>query len=444
MNKLLYFFISILCIVSCKNDDSTPEEIALNFQGTTRSITSIGGSKNESFQSVCASLDGGYVVAGFVQSNDGDIEGKVGDDFDFWVQKYNEEDTLEWEKFYGGTDVDKGYAIEATMDGGYILVGQSKSTDGDVPFNAGFDDIIIIKLDGQGNKQWGKNHGFFGSDKGYTVKQTLDGGYIIGGVLDVTASNGLGNDRSAQTSHAGGDYWLIKLSANGDKEWRQYYGGSFTDTLNDIEVLEDGGYLLVGSSDSEDVDISNNKGTYDIWVLKVASDSSLEWNKNYGGTQIESAYGIAKTREGNYVIVGDTRSNDVDISELNGNADMWMITINSNGTLLSEHTFGGVSFDTARSITPSATGSLFIVGSSRSLDGDVSSNQGQNDLWMLEVDSNGAILWEHTIGGTQVDVAYDVAQLTNNSIVVVGDTASNDGDFTTNKGFTDACIIRID
>ncbi len=301
----------------------------------------------------------------------------------------------------------------------------------------------MAKLDTNGNITWQKSFGYQGADSGISVIQTHDQGYLISGTLDVTASGGLGNT-SRTSRHAGGDYWTIKLDSSGTIQWSRYYGGNFTDTPEDIIQTSDNGFIMVGSSDSNDTDISSNIGTYDFWVIKVSSSGDLVWEKSFGGDQIDEARAIVKSDDGNFIIAGDTRSNNNDVSHNNGAADLWLIKITPMGDLLWEKTIGGSNFDVARAIVKSRNNGFIISGSSRSNDFDVSENKGQNDAWILKIDHNGNLDWETTIGGSNIDFSYSVAELTNGSIIAVGDSTSSDGDILENKGFTDLLIIKID
>lgn len=437
MVKLLKLFLLFSLLFSCSNDSEIGTTKTISFD---KSIT-YGGTKNEVASTVVSFNDGSYAVIGYTQSIDGDIvTTKTMSQYDFWVLKFDINDNLLWQKTYGGSNDDKAYKAINTSDNGFAIVGYSKSNDGDLSSNEGFEDIWILKLDTDGNIQWQIATGFSGTDQAFSLIQTIDGGYFIGGVLDVTASNGAGNSR-AKTQHAGGDYWAIKLDASGNLEWRNYFGGTNTDTCYDvIETID--GYILVGSSDSSDVDISNNKGSYDFWVLKIDKSGTLLWEKNFGGSEIDEARAITATNDGNFMIVGDTRSNNQDVTTNNGGADLWLIKITTDGNLLWEKNFGGSSFDAARSIAKTTDGGFLISGSSRSLDNEFS-NQGQNDAWILKVSSDGDEEWQQIIGGSNIDFLYDAIELENGSYVAVGESSSNDGDILENKGFSDLLIIKL-
>jgi len=276
------------------------------------------------------------------------------------------------------------------------------------------------------------------------VIQTNDGGFLLSGVLDVTASEGEGNSRASFKRHAGGDYWIIKLNTNGEKQWSKFFGGTFTDTPYDIIETSDNGFIAVGSSDSDDVDINNSNGSYDFWVIKFDVTGNLIWEKSYGGSEIDEAHAIVNSEDENYIIVGDTRSNDIDISQNNGAADLWIIKISTTGELIWEKTYGGSNFDVGRSIRKTQDNGFIISGSSRSADGHLETNQGQNDAWILKMNNNVEIEWQKTIGGTNIDFAYDATQLNNGSFVIVGETSSDDADIMENKGFTDLLVIIFD
>lgn len=403
-------------------------------------VKTLGGSKNDVFQSVVKTSDGGYAILGYTQSNDFDIINKTNESFDFWVMKFSSEDNLEWQKTLGGTDDDRGYDIIATNDGGLGLFGFSKSADIEVSQNSGAQDFWLLKLTSKGIISWEKSYGFIGADNGTTFVQTSDNGYLITGVLDVTASNGDGNSKTTQ-KHAGGDVWAIKTNSSGDLEWSRYFGGSFTDTPFGIVETPENDFIIAASSDSDDFNISNNKGTYDFWVLKISNKGVLIWENNFGGSEIDEPRGISSTNDGNFVIVGDTRSSDQDVTINNGGADLWLLKISTDGNLIWEKSFGGTSFDVARSISKTQDNGFLISGYSRSTNNNFT-NQGQSDAWILKVDSSGEKLWQKIIGGSENDFLFDAIELNNQSIIAVGESSSSDFDIIENKGFSDALIIK--
>lgn len=439
--KKYFFIILSFFLFNCSNDDGINIPQTTITTGELDFVKTFGGSKNDVGQSVVKTLDGGYAVLGHSQSNNGDITDKLNEDFDFWVIKFDANNSLLWSKTFGGTGDDRGNDIINTSDGGFAILGFTESNDEDITQNAGSRDFWVAKLTSTGNLTWQKSFGFAGSDYGTSLIQTNDNGYLLTGVIDVTASGGQGNSRISQR-HAGGDIWAVKLSANGSFEWSKYFGGSFTDASFGVEKTADNGFIIVGSSDSNDVDISNNKGTYDFWIIKISSVGTLIWEKSFGGTEIDEARAITSTNDGNFLVVGDTRSSDANISNNNGAADLWMLKISPEGNLLWEKTIGAIGFDVARSVSKTQDNGFIISGSSRSSDTGFT-NQGQNDAWILKTDADGNLLWQKTVGGTEIDFCYDAIELSNGEIIAVGESSSSNGDVIENKGFSDALIIKI-
>ena len=405
-------------------------------------VLTIGGTKNESAQSVVNTPDGGYAVLGYTKSMDGDISNKTDTSFDYWLVKFDASGQQQWQKVYGGSDDDRGEDLITTNDGGYAILGSSKSNDGDVSNNSGSNDFWVAKLDASGTIIWEKSFGYVGADSAFSIIQTQDNGFLLSGVLDVSASDGAGNNRMNMERHAGGDYWVIKIDAMGGLQWSRYFGGTFTDTAYDYVQTQDGNFLIMGSSDSDDVDINNNKGTYDFWVVKLNNTGTLLWEKSFGGTEIDEARAITTTADGNFLIAGDSRSNNIDLSTNSGAADVWIIKINSDGDLLWEKTFGGSSFDGVKAIHKTQDNEFLVAGNSRSSDGNLTKNNGQNDAWVFKINAQGNIKWQTSVGGSNVDLLMGITELNSGSIIAVGNTNSSDIDISENKGFSDVLIIK--
>lgn len=437
--KRLLLLVLCFSLFACEKQDG-PDEVIVT---TPEFVRAYGGTLNDVAQSVIATSDGGFAVLGYTQSNDGDIADKTDTSFDYWLLKFDSSTELEWSRSYGGSGDDRGRSIVQTQDGGFALFGYSASSDGDISMNNGFRDFWLIKTDPLGNLTWEKSYGFSGSDEGTHLIETSDNHFLLTGVLDVTSSGGQGNSGRNGARHAGGDYWALKVSQTGDLVWSRFFGGSFTDTPHGIIENPNNQFIIAGASDSDDVDISGNKGTYDYWVVKAASSGNMVWERSYGGLEIDEARGIVSAGDGNYVVVGDTRSSDQDVSQNNGAADLWIIKISDNGDILWEQSLGGTNFDVPRSINPTSDSGFIIAGSSRSSDGNVSSNQGQNDAWAVKVNNNGQLVWQRTFGGSEIDFGYDAVELIDGSVILVGESSSSNGDLSENKGFSDLLIIKI-
>ena len=457
--RILPLFFLILMAASCSGDDPDPDggtNSDTNTEGQTDNgtdnssdntgdlifVQTYGGSQEDTFHDVINTTDGGFAALGYSQSVDGDITDNPNQINKYWVVKTDTNGNIQWSRTYGGSDDDRGEQLIQTTDGGYALIGYSKSNDGDVASNQGLHDHWVVKLDASGSIQWQRSYGFPGSDQAFSIVQTSDGGYFSAGFLDVTASGGAGNEGRSASRHGVGEFWAHKLDSNGELLWRRYYGGTNNDRAYAALETDDGNLLLVGSSESDDFDISDPKGSYDFWAVLLDNQGTLLWERNYGGSEIEVAYAALPTPDGNYLLVGDTRSSDGDISTLQGSADVWVVKINGQGDLLWERTYGGSGFDSARDVAVMSDG-FVITGASRSADGNVSENKGQSDFWTLKIDFNGNLQWQRVTGGAELDFGYGVAVASDGSIMVAGDTQSNDQDISLNSGVVDAVLIKL-
>ncbi|MEZ4858962.1 MAG: hypothetical protein R2781_09145 [Flavobacteriaceae bacterium] len=428
------------------DDDTSPNL----FLGEIEWIKTYGGSDIDQAVAIVESNDGNFMVVGSTRSTDGELTGRTSNDSDYWLLKISAVDgSIIWNKIYGGPEDEVASNITKTSDGGYAISGYSRSTNSECgsQSNAGFHDYWLLKIDANGNQQWCQNFGYSGSDQAFDFFETNEGGFFATGFFDVTASGGEGNnDRQGNGSlHGVGEFWAIKMDSNGEFIWTRYFGGLNNDRSYDALQTPDNGFLLIGSEESipgENSDIIFNHGSYDFWAVKVNSDGAKEWTKSYGGVEIDVAYAITPTADGNYFIVGDSRSGDQNVTSNYGNADAWLIKITPSGELIMQKNYGGNQFDSAKSILPIAEGNFLIAGASRSQSNDVSFNNGENDAWVFVVDAQGTLLFEKSIGGSALDFAEDAIQ-SNGKLIVVGNTESNNGDIPLNKGIKDVLIAKI-
>jgi len=434
------------------DDDMTDDDPIdpVGFAGEIEWLHTFGGSNVDEAVSITITLDGGFLVLGTTQSIDGDVSGRTGDDADYWLLKLNSAGELQWEQTYGGTEDDRATSISLTADGGYIISGYSRSTDGDVTGNEGFYDFWLVKVTSSGTLVWEQNFGFSGNDQAFDVFETADGGFFATGFLDVSASGGAGDDFQDNGSlidrgarHGVGEFWAIRMDADGNKLWRRYFGGTNNDRSSDALQTSDGGFLMVGSSESEDFDITDGKGSYDLWVVRLQPNGDLLWTKSFGGSQIDIGYSVTQDSDGTYILVGDARSADQDVTSAKGNADVWVVKFNDSGNMIWQRSYGGPDFESARNIVPLSNGQFAITGNSRSNSGDLDSNQGQNDAWLLVINSSGSLITQVNFGGSGLDFADGAAETADNKIVIVGNTESTDGDITENKGSKDILVALL-
>ena len=278
-----------------------------------------GGSSNDVAMSIQQTTDGGYIVAGFTDSNDGDVTGNHGS-YDYWVVKLNTAGTLEWQKCLGGSGYDEARSIQQTTDGGYIVAGFTDSNDGDVTGNHGGSDYWIVKLNTSGTLVWQKCLGGSSNESAWSIYQTTDGGYIVAG-------RSLSNDGNVTGNHGGLDYWVVKLNTAGTLQWQKCLGGSNDDEARSIQQTTDGGYIVAGFTDSNDGDVTGFQGIDDYWVVKLDTAGTLQWQKCLGGTSNDEAWSIKQTTDSAYIVTGRTTSNDGDVTGNHGSYDIWTVSL---------------------------------------------------------------------------------------------------------------------
>jgi hypothetical protein len=297
-----------------------------------------------------------------------------------------------WDKAFGGTSSDVAESVVSTSDGGYLLVGYSNSgVGGDKSQNSqGVSDYWAVKIDGNGNKVWDKTFGGTGNDYARSVVSTSDGGYLLFG----DSNSGAGGDKS-QNLQGNNDYWAVKIDGNGNKVWDKTFGGTINDVAFSAVSSSDGGYLLVGYSQSGagGDKTQGNQGSWDYWAVKIDGNGNKVWDKTFGGTGGDVAYSAVSTSDGGYLLVGYSNSGAGGDKSQNsqGYSDYWAVKIDGNGNKVWDKTFGGTGNDYARSAVSTSDGGYLLVGDSGSgAGGDkTQGNQGSNDYWAVKIDANG-------------------------------------------------------
>ena len=275
--------------------------LKLSSEGDVEWQKAYGGNDNDEAHSIQQTYEGGYIVAGETRS------WGVGDDI--WVLKLSPVGDVEWQKTYGGDADDSAYYVQQTMDGAYIVVGNTNS------FGAGSIDFWVLRLSSTGDVEWQKAYGGSDSDEVHSGQQTMDGGYIVAGGINV-----------------------LKLSSEGDIEWQHSYG---TVVASSVQQTMDGGYIVAGTGGGGgDLSVSYaNSG-----ILKLSFNGEIEWQKAYGGGFDDHASSIQQTSDEGYIFAGNTASFGISRFDYN----FWILKLSSNGEL-------GPSCDLIKSIDTTIT-----------------------------------------------------------------------------------------
>jgi len=288
------------------------------------------------------SISDGYYLTGISGPNYyGGISG-------YWMAKIDSDFNILWQNILGGTSGESPKAGCVAHDGGIITTGTTKSSDGDIELYFGNSDNWLVKLKPDGSKDWLKTYGNVWLEIGGYIIPTNEGGYAYAcSGVDAEPGNIYCDDYEG--SNYGG--WLIKLDANGEKIWNICYGGTENDTFKDIIQTDDGGFIVVGNSSSNDGDLNYHYGipgeSTDIWLIKLNKYGEIIWSKTYGGTDRDYGNQIFKNDNNTYTIFGQTTSHDYDVQGNTNTSNteiVWMFNIDGNGDLLYQKPFGELSF----------------------------------------------------------------------------------------------------
>jgi len=292
----------------------------------------------------------------------------------------------EWSKTYGGDMIDWGNCIQKTSDGGYIISGTYWWN----AWSLWFCYFYLLKIDASGNQQWYKTHGTFDRENvAQSIKQTSDGGYIIAGYSGIPQNMQL---------------YIAKTDSLGNILWTRIYGTTDSfDAGRCVEQTSDGGYIITGETGAF------GDGSQNMWLIKLDSNGTEQWNKTYGGTGFDGGNCVKITSDGGFVITGFSESYSPD-----GSMDIWLIKTDINGNMQWNKTFGGYDFDEGRSIQNTSDNGYIITGYTYSY------GTGAGDAWLIKTDSNGNELWNKTFGGTDYDEGWCVQETDDNGFFITG------------------------
>ena len=348
-----------------------------------------GGNTADGSRSVFRTIDNGYIMIGHTLSFG------VGNTAVYIIKTDLNGDTL-WTKTIGGINYgDYGRTVTQTTDGGYIIAGT---------YGGGayiFNDILLIKIDSNANLEWTKTYGGTESDHGYSVKLTLDGGYIVAG-----DTGSFGADSS--------DVYLIKTDSNGDTLWTKIYNSPSEDFAFDMQQTIDGGYIIGGAAG------------LDMYLLKTDTSGNIQWAKKIGGINKDYGYSVKQTTDGGYIFVGTTNS------FLNGDDDIYLIKTDSYGDTLWTKSYGGSSQEVGTSVQQTFDNGYIVAGYTYSF------GAGSHDVFLFKTDANGNLLWSKTYGGPYSDMGISVLQTSDQGYVIAGNTDSY------SPGSYDVYLIKTD
>jgi hypothetical protein len=374
-----------------------------------------------------ATGDGGYVVAGsvFVTDSVGPI--LVGD-WDVRLWKVDAQGTVQWERTYGGSDADKAMAVVGSAAGGYRVAGHTSSVDGDVSGALGGGDVWVLELDADGVLLGQRCYGGSGTDEAWDMAATADGGCVLVGHSNST-------DGEVEPTAGVQDYWVLRLDAAGDIVWQHTYGGALNDEAWAVVVAPDGGCYVAGSTRSMDGDLGGSAGEEDFGVLRLSAAGELLWQRSLGGSSIDLATAIALRAGGGCVVGGVTYSSDGDVTEHGGMGDGWLVALDATGVLQWERSYGDARANVVIDLCPGHGRWLCGRGHrcGQPAAGPVAAARGRG----------GTVQWEAVYGGSGDDQGRRVRATPDGGYVLGGHSYSNDGDVGSNNGLQDLWLVKL-
>ncbi|MFH1434631.1 MAG: hypothetical protein ABIJ56_02830 [Pseudomonadota bacterium] len=320
------------------------------------------------------------------------------------VEDADEEDGIEppagtWAKTYGGREDDEAYCIENTTEGGYVAAGATNS------YGEGGSDVWVVKLDAGGRIEWEKTYGGPADDEARSIRQSPRGGYIVAGS---TRSFGVGSD---------GAVWVLRLDEEGAVQWQKTFDGGQGAA---VALAGGGGYAVAGGT------AQHGAGGSDAWVIKLDEDGSTLWQNTYGDSDSETAYAITNTSDVGFAVAGWTSSFGA------GWADFWVLKLDGDGTVVWAKAYGGSEAEDARFIMQTPDDGFVVAGWT------VSFGAGEADAWVLKLDSDGGVQWQSAFGGSGIDRAFSVSRASDGAYVVAGRTESF------GSGGADVMVLGLD
>lgn len=342
-----------------------------------------------------------------------------------------------WAYCYGGQSADDIAMGIQSGTNKYIFAGSSSSNNGDVIGNHGIDDVWVFKSNENGIIDWTKVYGGSYLDAARTIVRTFDGGYIITGFTgskdcDISVNKG-------QT-----DCLFMKINEIGEIQWIKTYGGSLFDYGNSIIQTSDGGYIAMCQSESNDGDVTDNHGNYDIWIIRLSESGSIIWQKTLGGSKEEYGQSIVETEDGGYILASYSFSNDGDVTGNHGKSDIWLVKISDTGAIQWQKTIGGSQEEMASQIFQTNDSGYLLSCITLSQDGDVDLHYGKGDLWVLKLSNSGEIQWQKTLGGSEEEeFPTPIIQTDDGGFILSVSSKSNDFDVKGNHGSYDYWIVKL-
>ncbi len=385
-------------------------------------VLNVPGTWGSGFNAVVPTPDGGVLVGGAAADTGGSKTSPAHGGGDFWIVRMDAEGNSIWDRSFGGDQEDILYAMAPTPDGGWILGGTTKSGANGTKSSPGFGatDYWVIRVDAEGRQVWEATFGGVGDDDLTALAVTPDGGFLAAGESYSPA----GGNKTSDT-FGSADYWVVRLDADGHKLWDRSYGGNSIDIGRSIAVRPNGDFIFGGTSPS--VSGSGNKsaarfGNLDFWLVRANAAGDRIWDRSFGGTNWDVAWGMTPTPNGVALAGGSHGTGGNKSSPTFGDTDYWVVQTDEEGSMQWNRAFGGRAWEEAHVAVATRDGGLLVAGvASVSPGGNRTAPViGGQDIWLVRTDASGNKLWDATVGTPLDDYVYGATSTSDGGFVLAG------------------------
>lgn len=377
--------LGILLLSACSNPGTVPT--AGGKAGWDRIF---GGDGRDEATDIAAALDGGYIVAGWTNSQGAGRS-------DGWLMKVDAWGVVEWQNTYGGPGIDKASAVAADPDGGFVVAGWTRSR------GAGKDDFWVLKVDGEGRIEWERTFGGADDDQAHDIVLTADGGYALAGW---TGSQGSGRN----------DAWILKLDGAGGIEWDRTYGGTGDDQALALQATPDRGFVVAGWR-------SPGPGRRTAaWVLRLDERGGTQWEKTPATGDVSQATDVQVTDDLGIVLAGWT--------QVSSGAEPWISRLGPTGSRQWTRRFAIGFSDRFKSVDLLPDGDIVAAGETYRRARSI-------DAWFVRLDSRGRVIWNRHFGGGSNDDMNALLAVSDGRLVAAGRNSSD------SAGGFDAWLIQV-
>lgn len=387
---------------------------------------SIGGVGYDKVNDIITDANGDVYLLSTVQ---------VANNHEIQVSKMSSAGQFLWTETFGGERDDRGHQLLIDSKGDLLVLGETNSQSVLGTSTHGYIDIIVIRMTRNGIVKNARTYGGTKFEEAASILETTSGHYIVTGTT-------LSDDGDILYNNGQADVWMFQIDGNGELQWSQTHGGSDDEYAVQTKALPDGSLITVASSSTYQDDYSNNHGDVDVALYHTNGFGVLLWKDLYGGFLADFPADIELLSNGHFLVGVNTYSSDADIPSNAGGQDVLLMEIDQDGDLHWAKTYGSFGNDRIADIE-AKTGGFVLFGSSNSASLNAAVSHGSQDYWMYEINEDKEVVDQYLFGASGFDEGVTFALLNDESVIMGGESNSDDGVIGSNMGKNDGWVLRV-